>query len=88
MHVYIIVYDNCCWYFFMLFPQGASEAEQVPNSLPDSGNFRPVSWADGHTLPDHSDSHKFRPEWEYSGKHLWQKVKSLSAKFSRFLSNL
>ncbi len=63
---------------FMRLSQGAPEAEQIPHPLPNSGNFRQVSWADGHPLPDDSDRHKFRPEWEFTGEHLCQKIKLIS----------
>lgn len=65
------VLSNCLMLISLCFPQGASQAEQIPHPLPHSGNFSNVSWADGHPLPDHSDCHKFCPEWEYSGELLW-----------------
>lgn len=54
--------------FVLAWPQGASQAEQVPHPLPDSGNFRQVSWAHGRPLPDHADRHQFCPEWKYLGE--------------------
>lgn len=63
-------------FLFLCFPQGASQAKQISHPLPDSGNFWNVSRADGHPVPDHSDRHKFCPEWEYSGERCCVQVKN------------
>lgn len=52
------------------FPQGASQAEQIPHPLPHPGHFWDVSRADGHPLPDHSNRHQLCPKREYSGELL------------------
>lgn len=72
------VLNNTLIFVLPCFPQGASQAEQISHPLPDPGNFWNVSRADGHPLPDHSNRHKFCPEWEYSGELCCIEVKNLS----------
>lgn len=69
---------NSLIFGFPWFPQGSSQAEQISHPLPDPGNFWNISRDDGHPLPDHSNRHKFRPEWKYSGELCCIEVKNLS----------